>query len=367
MKHAARTLCALLMLTAALLSLGACKNKKDFSELSHISEKVIDGETFYFIDDDYEGNYSIQTVVLAEDLFEYAPKSYDKFDYFGVMSYPELIAFCHTWGINQIFSENANYVVEAGTMDFVSEIDVRLGAVEYDEKDETLTLYRSTDYEYGGRALGYCIIMPTDKDVQDIRVERAYLPGQQPNCEETEAKPVIYLYPETETALTVTLGHPERLSCAYPAYRDGWTVSAKPDGTMTDLSTGRSLYALYWEGRNADFRMTDEGFCVAGADTAAFLEKALSKLGLNEREAEEFIIYWLPLMEDNAYNYIHFASAEEIENYMPLSFSVQPDSVIRINMVWKALDAPVALNAQVLETPERSGFAVVEWGGVHLK
>ena len=42
-----------------------------------------------------------------------------------------------------------------------------------------------------------------------------------------------------------------------------------------------------------------EGFCVKGEDTAAFLEDALSKLGLNRKEANEFIVYWLPLMEQN--------------------------------------------------------------------
>ena len=186
---------------------------------------------------------------------------------------------------------------------------------------------------------------------------------------ETDApeKPILYLYPAEETELTVTLGHPERLSCVYPAYKDGWDVLAQPDGTLTDLSSGRSLYALYWEGIPGDFEQTDEGFCVAGCDTAAFLEEKLALLGLSEREAEEMIVYWLPQMEDNAYNYIRFASAEEIDNYMPLSFSVQPDSIIRVLMLTKPLDAPVEVTEQVIETPAREGFVAVEWGGVHLK
>lgn len=188
------------------------------------------------------------------------------------------------------------------------------------------------------------------------------------NIHETDApvKPIIYLYPERETELTVTLGNSERLACVYPAYNGGWNVLAQPDGTLTDLSTGRGLYALYWEGIPGDFAQTDEGFCVAGCDTAAFLEEKLALLGLNEREAEEMIVYWLPLMEDNAYNYIRFATAEEIETYMPLSFSVQPDSVIRVLMLTKPLDAPVEVTEQVIETPVREGFVAAEWGGVSL-
>ena len=42
-----------------------------------------------------------------------------------------------------------------------------------------------------------------------------------------------------------------------------------------------------------------KGFCVKGEDTAAFLEGALEQLGLTRREANEFIVYWLPLMEQN--------------------------------------------------------------------
>ena len=42
------------------------------------------------------------------------------------------------------------------------------------------------------------------------------------------------------------------------------------------------------------------GFCVPGSGTAEFLEDALGKLGLNRTEANEFIVYWLPLMQENA-------------------------------------------------------------------
>lgn len=185
-------------------------------------------------------------------------------------------------------------------------------------------------------------------------------------CTDAPEKPILYLYPEKETELTVTLGHPERLACVYPAYGEGWNVLVKPDGTMTDLATGRNLYALYWEGIPGDFSQTDEGFCVAGKDTAAFLEDKLALLGLSEREAEEMIVYWLPLMEGNPFNYIRFASAEEIDAYMPLGFSVQPDSIIRVLMLTKPLDAPIEVTEQRIETPAREGFVAVEWGGVKL-
>ena len=113
-----------------------------------------------------------------------------------------------------------------------------------------------------------------------------------------EEKPVIYLYPETETRVTVKLDLPGELTCTYPAYDGGWVVTAAPDGTLTD-EHGQTYNYLYWEGEVANEFDFSKGFCVAGSDTAAFLEDALDRLGLTRREANEFLVYWLPRMQDN--------------------------------------------------------------------
>ena len=47
-------------------------------------------------------------------------------------------------------------------------------------------------------------------------------------------KPVIYLYPEQEQEVSVRLDYDGELTCTYPEYNDGWTVTAKPDGRLTD-------------------------------------------------------------------------------------------------------------------------------------
>ena len=65
---------------------------------------------------------------------------------------------------------------------------------------------------------------------------------------DTAAKPVIYLYPEEETQVTVQLDYAGELTCTYPAYQDGWTVTASPDGTLTD-NQGQTYNYLYWRAR----------------------------------------------------------------------------------------------------------------------
>ena len=180
------------------------------------------------------------------------------------------------------------------------------------------------------------------------------------------AKPVIYLYPERETQVSVTLDFDGELTSTYPAYGEGWTVDASPDGTLTDPLTGREYYCLFWEGETDTEYDFSTGFCVAGADTAAFLEGALTDLGLTEQEANEFIIYWLPRMEGNAWNLISFQTTAYTDSAV-LTIDPVPDTLIRVFMAWQELDQPVEVEHQILTAPERTGFTAVEWGGAEVK
>ncbi len=180
------------------------------------------------------------------------------------------------------------------------------------------------------------------------------------------AKPVIYLYPERETQVSVTLDFDGELTSTYPAYGEGWTVDASPDGTLTDPLTGREYYCLFWEGETDTEYDFSTGFCVAGADTAAFLEDALADLGLTEQEANEFIIYWLPRMEGNAWNLISFQTTAYTDSAV-LTIDPVPDTLIRVFMAWQSLDEPAEVQPQRLTAPERIGFTAVEWGGAEVK
>ena len=179
-------------------------------------------------------------------------------------------------------------------------------------------------------------------------------------------KPVIYLYPEEQTEVFVELSLKNGdLTCTYPAYDTGWTVTASPDGILTDAQ-GQTYNYLYWEGE-AEFAYDfAEGFCVKREETAVFLENALARLGLTRREANEFIVYWLPMMEQNPYNIISF----QTENYTEaakLTVSPTPDTLLRVFMAWKGANTFTELPEQELTAPERTGFTVVEWGGTEVK
>ena len=174
-------------------------------------------------------------------------------------------------------------------------------------------------------------------------------------------KPVIYLYPEEPTEVSVKLEYDGELTCTYPKYQGGWNVTAYPNGLLTD-DHGKEYNYLYWEGldnKKSDFTT---GFCIPGEETATFLEYALEKLGLNRREANEFIIYWLPLMEQNPYNVISFQTTAYTD-VAKLHITPEPDTMIRVFMAWYSVEEPISISEQELTAPERVGFTVVEWGG----
>ena len=154
------------------------------------------------------------------------------------------------------------------------------------------------------------------------------------------------------------------MTCTYPQYNNGWTVTAAPGGTLTD-EKGQTYNYLYWEGETyARYDLT-KGFCVKGEDTVKFLEDALDKLGLTRREANEFIVYWLPLMQDNPYNIISFQT-DIYTNAAKLEIDPAPDTLIRVFMAWQSAESYIELPEQKLKSPERNGFTVVEWGGTEI-
>ena len=176
-------------------------------------------------------------------------------------------------------------------------------------------------------------------------------------------KPVIYLYPEADTICSVKLTLDGEVTCTYPEYEaDGWqNFVARPDGTLV-FPNGREYYCLYWEGVSDMSVDYSKGFCVKGEDSAKFLEKTLADIGLNEREANEFIIYWLPLLEANNYNVISF-QGDNYKNSAELDITPAPDSILRVYMAYYASDEYVEIEPQSFDGFERNGFTVVEWGG----
>jgi hypothetical protein len=179
-------------------------------------------------------------------------------------------------------------------------------------------------------------------------------------------KPVIYLYPETPTIVEVKVLPKGDLTFMYPAYNDGWKVSANPSG---ELEIGQNKYNyLFWESSQQieDFMIDwGTGFIVEKENTIAFLEEKLNEFGLNDSEKADFITFWGPQLVKNPKNFIQFVLNDDCERFADLAISPKPDHLYRIYI----LTAPLAANEimlikeQQLAKINRSGFTVIEWGG----
>jgi len=213
-------------------------------------------------------------------------------------------------------------------------------------------------------------VNPTDS--QSSKPTPNLAPSVSPSCSEIEStfgpnikKPVIYLYPVKQQKVDVTLDFKGKLTCTYPEYHNGWKVIANPNGTLINIEDKREYSYLYWEGETKTTWDLSEGFVIRGNETERFLKEKLEYLGLTPKEYNEFIVYWLPQMKNNNFNLIKFA-LKEYEDISKLNVSPKPDSVLRIFMVYQALENSIPVKEQKLKHFERKGFAVIEWGGSEI-
>ena len=346
-----------------------------------------DGETYYVMHGSYTGEYDVQYVNLNEEFSDESEsldtEFVDSFETMAVMDYSEYVDFCNKWHLGKKYTaRNLDYLVVAQVARNAVTVSADLVGVEYD--DGTANLYIWDDAEgVTADMASYMLVVPVERgSVQNVNAVEAISssewnevlnPTPYDPRNDVSLKPIIYLYPTSETRVSVRLGKPSDVTVSYPEYNanKGWNVSAQPNGDLVDIDTGRSLYSLYYESESSEdvYSMKSDGFIVSREDTVSFLEDKLARLGLNEHEAEEFIVYWLPKLQQNNYNYIRFATMDEINNAMPLDINPSPDTVIRVLMTYKGLDKPIEgiTEQQLPTTPIRDGFTVVEWGGSELK
>ena len=319
--------------------------------------------------EEYKGEYDYQEFYLKDKYGDEANNYIDLFNDRTVLNYEEYINFCNKWNLDIKYSDNnKNYfiVTYAG---MYGKASAKVSNVK--EKDDRVYVYLWEHFDENDENIGaYFIVIPVNNnirysDIINVFTEEEYEILNSINYE--VKKPIIYIYPEEEMNVSIKLDNSSLITVSYPKYNDEWNVVANKDGNLKDIKTNKNYYGLYYEAKRDKVSIKKEGFVIEGKDTVEFLEEKLSILGLNERERNEFIIYWLPRLESNKYNYIRFETLEEINNYMPLTISPKPDSIIRVIMDFKALDSKIKVENQELKQVSRYGYSVVEWGGIEIK
>ena len=332
----------------------------------YVLKKIYDGEQEYkYLQSEKMFNH-LNTIYEIEDDVA------NEYETFNLYKYDEYVDYCNKYNLEKPYNdENKLYIIATdATRGYYGDINL----VDIETNENTVKLYL-TEYILGPTTGGfdtYTLIVPVDKNIEKIEYIHVCTEEEFNHKKEissigymqTEDKPVIYFYPEKETKIKVSLDLNGELTCTYPEYKNGWEITAKPDGTLID-KYGKEYNYLYWEGTTKEKFDFSEGFCIKGKDTAEFLENALSDLGLNRKEANEFIVYWLPRMQNNKYNIISFQTDKYTEN-AKLNISPAPDNLIRVFMAYYPADEKINIKEQILKTPARDGFTVVEWGGTEV-
>jgi hypothetical protein len=193
---------------------------------------------------------------------------------------------------------------------------------------------------------------------------------------QTVKKPVIYLYSNEPTNVSVVLNHPG-MTFMYPIYEDGWHVRTSENGTLQDLTTGKDYPYLFWEATTTDLLYQKQsgeiqGYLINTDTVVSFLETSLTQLGLNDKEQTDFITFWAPQLIQKQYVLMQFLVDELYnQNIAQISVNPVPDNQRRIFMLYSPLNSPsecqVSIVPQELISFQRTGLTLVEWGGAEIQ
>ena len=206
------------------------------------------------------------------------------------------------------------------------------------------------------------------------------------NVTENLEKPAIYVYGNKDSNeqiqdYTVSLSvnnENNKIKTIYPtATIDGHTYS-------WDISVDKNKSGLVYDNQNYDYLFWDaesdidfefnNGFCIKGSNTKDFLEEKLYSMGLNEKEVHDFVVYWLPIMQNNDYNLISFVGMDKNDTYNKdfdlqlLDDGTPVGDSFRVIMVWKSVDEKVDIEEQTLphfNRPTNKPY-MIEWGGCEI-
>jgi len=242
-------------------------------------------------------------------------------------------------------------------------------------------------------------------------------------------KPVIYIYPPSSLAdVTVELAltsswrfsavHPPPQTTVPPgephtAQSLTWTVSAEPDGTLVDKTSGLEVSYLYWEAivnaqlvtpvasRSTTPIANTETFDPARpsvnpgdsvllpiSKVPGYLDAVLKALALHTEARTSFVTYWLPDMLKHEYVALRFIAQDAYERAALLRIVPAPDVVTRVFMLfygvavgdlglWEAAITRAdgadgkfwadVVGVDATRAADSGLFRVLEWGGMEVQ
>ena len=173
-------------------------------------------------------------------------------------------------------------------------------------------------------------------------------------------KPNIYIYPTEKTQLEVKINFPMggNIITSIPEYGQGWNITVDTNGLIDNTYS-----YLFYESIQPDIWQVNYGWITKSDQLESFFRQNMSEYGFEGREIDDFIDYWIPKLDNQAFYSIYPQTERTINNVIKLNFSKQPDTMLRLFYVIKGHNQmPDELIEPTIESFERNGFAVTEWG-----
>lgn len=174
-----------------------------------------------------------------------------------------------------------------------------------------------------------------------------------------DRKPAVYLYPTQDSQISVKVSINGKMIADLPNYENGWSVFVTKEGIIEN-----QYDYLFYEAELNKVDIPTNGWVAQYSELNQWFDTNLEKLGLNEKEKNQFKEYWLNELPKANYYEIKLLSQEFLNNNMDLIIEPKPDTEIRINFLFKPLKESYEIENPEIITPIRNGFTVVEWGGV---
>lgn len=175
-------------------------------------------------------------------------------------------------------------------------------------------------------------------------------------------KPNIYIYPENEINLSVTLEFPNggKVFESIPEYKTGWNINVQPSGIIDN-----QFEYLFYEAQIPELLQRDFGWIIEGTKLDSFFTNNLQSLIFSTKEIKDFTDYWIPILDASKKYLIYPQFNEELSDIIQLDISIKPDNLNRIWYVIEEFKNNLQIEEPINPIFQRQGFVILEWGVVY--
>ncbi|OGG27336.1 hypothetical protein A2960_00005 [Candidatus Gottesmanbacteria bacterium RIFCSPLOWO2_01_FULL_39_12b] len=176
----------------------------------------------------------------------------------------------------------------------------------------------------------------------------------------------LYLYPQKTSNIRIKPIVSGQIQYEWPKLTGNlWQVVAFPDGELISKEN-ISFDKIEYSYTTSLVRSPEKGLIAKAAQLESVLSSYASKVGLNEREANDFISFWIKELNKvpSPYYFISHYDKETASKIMSFDINPRPDTFIQVVMYFKPLNNPISVSPPVFNpVPLRSGFVAVDWSG----